>query len=43
MDGAFFTISYNPEFIGNSSIFVYVKTIYDDTLYSSTSIRSVHD
>ena len=43
MDGAFITIGYDPEFISNSSVFVFVETIYDDALNSSASIRSVHN
>ena len=43
MDGAFLTISYDPEFVGDPSVFVLVETVYDDALYSSAAVCSVHD
>jgi len=43
MDGSLFTISYYPEFICDSSVFVFVETIDNDTLYSSSAVGSVHN
>ena len=43
MDGSFFTISYNPEFICDSSVFIFVETVDDNTLDSSSAVGSIHD